>query len=431
MSMKIYRRIIILLLLITVVSQEKIIAQDTLAQWKVIDTGIETSYFCAAEDSSGNIWFGTEHDSGPVVYNGEEFIQYDYPTARTYSILTDRTGKIWFGTKQGLYIFDGTSFEQVDNEYIQPYTEIWDIVQDIDGSIWVGSVEGLRHFKDGEWKVYEGDNTWEGLADKIIYSLFVDSKGNKWIGVNSLYVGYTLVKYDNKEWKVFTEEEGAFKSTPNNFIEDSTGNIWIICWVYGIYMYDGNEIHSINPGISSYCGAVDKNGLLWFARRGILVYDSNSWIHFNLYNSDFIPVENIIFVFIDSKGNRWFCGRWWTGKLLFLSPGKVLSPEEVLEREKTEIVTEAGNIIVSPNPVNLSATVRYYVPERGKVSVGIYNILGQLVKSLVPETGQEIGLYAARWDGTGVTGQSVPSGVYFCCYRYGNKVKTAKFTVLK
>jgi len=109
----------------------------------------------------------------------------------------------------------------------------------------------------------------------------------------------------------------------------------------------------------------------------------------------------------------------------------VLSPKEEFDREKTEIVTNAGNLVVSPNPVNTSATIRYYVPESGKVSVGFYNVLGRQIKIFVPENEQEQGIYSVNWGGINENGNSVSSGIYFCYYRYGDMSKTVKFTVLR
>lgn len=46
------------------------------------------------------------------------------------------------------------------------------------------------------------------------------------------------------------------------------------------------------------------------------------------------------------------------------------------------------------------------------MTMKIYNIGGQLVKTLVDE-GQKVGLHTVRWDGRGDDGTRVASGVYF------------------
>jgi len=361
---KIYWKFFFIIFFIIFVSPKKIIPQDTYAQWKLIDTGFGTVYWCAAEDSSGNIWFGTEYGWGPVVYNGKEFIQYDYPLDKTWAMITDSTGTLWIGTIGGIYTFNGNKFEQVVSEYINECEYVTSLCLDNDGSIWVGTTDGLRHFKDDQWIIYEGEQPWEGLSDKEVYALFTDSKGNKWISVNSYQVGYSLVKYDNKNWRVFTKEEGNLtsrKAFPHNFIEDSSGNIWMRCGGFGggIYMYNGTIISRVNtdPNFPPYWSASDRKNYLWFVKYGILLNRNGEWIRFTAANTDFVPDNIMTFVFVDSKDNKWFFERGRSGKVLFLSSGEVLSPEEVFEMVKTEVVTKAGNIILSPNPITSQATI--------------------------------------------------------------------------
>ncbi len=59
-----------------------------------------------------------------------------------------------------------------------------------------------------------------------------------------------------------------------------------------------------------------------------------------------------------------------------------------------------------PNPFNPATTIRYGIPEPSKVSIKVYNILGQLMATLVNET-QEPQFYEYRW-----SPQNFSSGVY-------------------
>jgi len=65
-----------------------------------------------------------------------------------------------------------------------------------------------------------------------------------------------------------------------------------------------------------------------------------------------------------------------------------------------------------PNPFNPSTTIEYGIPEAGNVSIKIYNIIGQEVRSLVNNK-QEAGAYNIIWDGKDNWGTYVASGVYF------------------
>lgn len=65
-----------------------------------------------------------------------------------------------------------------------------------------------------------------------------------------------------------------------------------------------------------------------------------------------------------------------------------------------------------PNPFNPATTVRYALGHSGNVTLTIYNILGQRVRTLLNET-QTIGLREIQWDGKNDLGLPVASGVYF------------------
>ena len=65
-----------------------------------------------------------------------------------------------------------------------------------------------------------------------------------------------------------------------------------------------------------------------------------------------------------------------------------------------------------PNPFNPETTLKYDLPEAGDVKLEVYNMLGQVVRTLVNEH-QTAGRYAVQWDATNGHGQSMSSGIYF------------------
>jgi subtilase family serine protease len=65
-----------------------------------------------------------------------------------------------------------------------------------------------------------------------------------------------------------------------------------------------------------------------------------------------------------------------------------------------------------PNPFNPVTTVRYEIAEAGDVTLNIYNVRGQLIKTLVNES-RRPGFYEVQWRGNNNRGESVASGVYF------------------
>jgi hypothetical protein len=65
-----------------------------------------------------------------------------------------------------------------------------------------------------------------------------------------------------------------------------------------------------------------------------------------------------------------------------------------------------------PNPFNPETTIKYDLADAGRVELRIYNMVGQVVRTLVNER-QSAGRYSIRWDGKDDRGLSVSSGIYF------------------
>jgi hypothetical protein len=88
-----------------------------------------------------------------------------------------------------------------------------------------------------------------------------------------------------------------------------------------------------------------------------------------------------------------------------------------------------------PNPFNPECWIPYTLSERAHVIIKIYNITGQLIRTL--DLGiRQPGIYvnkaqAAYWDGLNDDGEEVASGVYFYRLYAGDKVSTRKMVVLK
>jgi hypothetical protein len=83
-----------------------------------------------------------------------------------------------------------------------------------------------------------------------------------------------------------------------------------------------------------------------------------------------------------------------------------------------------------PNPFNPRTTIEYSIKGNGYVSVKIYNVAGQLVKTLVNEI-KNRGSYKVQWDGRNDSGDPVSTGVYFYKLVAKDFTQTRKLVVLK
>ena len=78
-----------------------------------------------------------------------------------------------------------------------------------------------------------------------------------------------------------------------------------------------------------------------------------------------------------------------------------------------------------PNPFNPLTVIRYQLPVGGKVTLKVYNLLGQEVQTLVDEI-QDAGFKSVEWDASGA-----PSGVYYYRINAGSFSQVRKMLLVK
>jgi flagellar hook assembly protein FlgD len=83
-----------------------------------------------------------------------------------------------------------------------------------------------------------------------------------------------------------------------------------------------------------------------------------------------------------------------------------------------------------PNPFNPSTTIQYNLPNQEQVKLNVYNVLGQLVKTLV-NSFQSAGFHSVIWDGSNNNGQKVSSGIYFYKIDAGKFINIKKMILIK
>jgi spore coat protein CotH len=84
-----------------------------------------------------------------------------------------------------------------------------------------------------------------------------------------------------------------------------------------------------------------------------------------------------------------------------------------------------------PNPFNPESKINYYLPKKSQVNINIYNMLGQLVRTLVNNVNQNAGSYSVSWDGKDLTGVTAPAGIYFYRLETPDFVRTKKMIMIK
>jgi signal transduction histidine kinase/ligand-binding sensor domain-containing protein len=138
-----------------------------------------------------------------------------------------------------------------------------DISQAPDGSLWLGSGEGLYRF-DGftfeRIRAIDGDSP----APTEVYALLATENGDLWIGTS--FSGAILLR--NGVAKHFPKFEGIpLNTTVWGFVKDSDGTIWAAT-AAGLQRFDGSQWRSVGkawgvPEGVAFSLQIDSNGTLW------------------------------------------------------------------------------------------------------------------------------------------------------------------------
>ncbi len=88
-----------------------------------------------------------------------------------------------------------------------------------------------------------------------------------------------------------------------------------------------------------------------------------------------------------------------------------------------------------PNPFNPTTTIQYFISPNSRrasarVSLAVYNVLGQRVRTLV-DVEKQVGEFEIIWDGRDDDWRELPSGVYFCRLKVGGQIDSSKLLLLK
>jgi hypothetical protein len=83
-----------------------------------------------------------------------------------------------------------------------------------------------------------------------------------------------------------------------------------------------------------------------------------------------------------------------------------------------------------PNPFNPETTISFSVKEASPVSIEVFNVKGQLVKTLINDV-QEAGNHNVVWNGKDNNGRAVSSGIYYYKMNTGKYSSTKKMIMMK
>ncbi|MCF8296268.1 MAG: hypothetical protein K9J13_01880 [Saprospiraceae bacterium] len=161
-----------------------------------------------------------------------------------------------------------------------PENKIWSLAIDKSGNKWFGTgVNGIAKYDDKKFTIF--DKTNSPVIGKYISPLFVDSKNNLWVSTG---LPQLLLKYDGKDWDIFSEKDLlTIDISVIAITEDSKGNIYF-GGMSGVSVYNGKSWDRINypfKGITIRAIAVDTSGNIAIGHDGgLLLRKNGKWNSF-------------------------------------------------------------------------------------------------------------------------------------------------------
>lgn len=107
-----------------------------------------------------------------------------------------------------------------------------------------------------------------------------------------------------------------------------------------------------------------------------------------------------------------------------------ISSTAVLDNNSGTIPTDYALMQNYPNPFNPETWIVYQLPKKSHVILEVYNALGQRVTILENEF-KEAGTHNIKWNVMNASGQRLPSGIYICRLKAGDRLLDMKMVLLQ
>lgn len=205
---------------------------------------------------------------------------------------------------------------------------------------------------------------------------------------------------------------------------DSQGNIYIVGEFYSTRPATfGSTVLTGNGEKDIFAAKLDANGnWLWAKQAGGSSDDEGNSIS------------------VDNDNNAYLTGCFWSAAIFyphylvtqsyFKSYVAKLSYWVANDDALSPALSAENYIKSSPNPFHSVSQISYRISQLGPVELGIYNLKGQKVCSLVNES-KSSGDYCAMWNGCDTQGLPVASGVYICRLQSHNRISSSRLVLIK
>jgi PAS domain S-box-containing protein len=168
---------------------DRTIGQFVHTSWSAKD-GAPGDIYTLAQTTDGFLWLGTMQ--GLYRFDGVTFEQYEpqsgpaFPSSNVTSLLGLPNGDLWIGFhEKGVSRLRGGTNTNYTNADGLPSGSVVSLVQDREGAIWAGTSGGLARFKSGRWQRIGDD--W-GYPGARAWAVYVNRGGTLWVATENTVV---------------------------------------------------------------------------------------------------------------------------------------------------------------------------------------------------------------------------------------------------
>jgi ligand-binding sensor domain-containing protein len=331
------------------------------------------------------------------------------------SIKSEKNGTVWFCTQTGLIKYDGnTPTTYTSSNSGLPYDDVTCITFAPNGDKWIGTTEGGIAKFDGanKWTVYNAKKI--NFPYNAIYTIALDLQGNVWAST----IG-KLIKFDGtSSIEVYGD---ANTSRPFPIAVDKKGAVWAGT-AYGIYQFDGGAMKLFDPALShvvighiNNIAIDEKTDEKWMSTDdGLAILKDTAWTVFHADNSP-LTSDYTNTITVDAEGNKWIGTA--EGISIYNEAGVRLG----IDNTGT---STPWKINVYPNPASQKINVSFENADHKEAYINLYNLMGQLVHTMVVSKSDVTSNY--EMDITGI-----PVGIYFVSLEMGGQQLTQKVIINK
>ena len=227
----------------------------------------------------------------------------------------------------------------------------------------------------------------------------------------------------NADARMYLDARTAMPSVGEDFVLDVRVADFAAIKAYGLQVqYEADKLEFVQVLTDQPLGGsalaapqvlADEAGVLTVVAHGDVV--SEGEVALSLVFRPTMEIENTL---IEIADNQTYDSEFGFNRLALPAPVQL--------QTRPEAFALANNY---PNPFNPATTIKYALPQAADVELTVYNVVGQVVRTLVTEH-QSAGRYVVEWDATNDNGHSLSSGMYFYRLQAGGEFHEVKKMLL-